>query len=70
MAVRHSVSGQVAPSAILHILEFLYKFDTDLYQFLEIGISDRPNIGRDHLLKILGFSLHPFNFSLNSPLYN
>ena len=42
MAVRHSVSGQVAP----YIFEFLNKFDTDLYQFPETGISDRPNIGR------------------------
>ena len=37
------------------------------YQFLETGQSDRTNIGRDQLLKYLGFSLYPLSFYLNSP---
>ena len=44
-----SVSGYVAPSAILRIFVFLYNFDTVLYQFLETRTSDKTNIGRDQL---------------------
>ena len=45
-----------------------YNFDNVLYQFLEIGTSDRTNIDRDQLIKWLGFSLYPLSFNLNSPV--
>ena len=41
------VSGHLALSAILRMYEFLYNFDTVLYEFLETGTSDRTIIGRD-----------------------
>ena len=61
-----SVSGHMAPSVILCIYEFLYNFDTVLYQFLETRTSDRINISRDQLLKCLDFSLYPLSFYQNS----
>ena len=50
------------------IPRFSYKFDTAFYQFLETGTSDRTLMGLYQLLKCLGFSLHPFHFSLTVPL--
>ena len=48
---------------------FFYKFDTVLYQFLEIGTSDRTFMVRDQQLKRLAFSLFPpFHFSFPVPL--
>jgi len=47
-----------------------YNFDNVLYQFLEIGTSDRTNIGHDQLIKWLGFSLYPFHLTLTVPLKN
>ena len=38
-----SGSGHVTPFAILGIYEYLYNFDTVLYQFLETETSDRTN---------------------------
>ena len=33
--------------------------------FISVFVDrDRTNLGRDHLLKILGFSLYPFHFTL------
>ena len=62
-----SVSGHMAPSVILCIYEFLYNFDTVLYQFLETRTLDIIKIGRDQLLIILGFvqSLHNFLTLIN-----
>ena len=40
-------------------IEFLYKFDTVLHQFLETGTSDRCLIGIVQLLRFSGFSLYP-----------
>ena len=36
--------------------------DTDLYQFLQTGTSDRTIIGRDQRLKCIGFRLYPLSF--------
>ena len=62
-----SVSGHVVSSAIFHSNEFLYNFETVVYQFLETGTSDRTNIGRDQLLKFLGLSPYPLSVYFNSP---
>ena len=48
------------------IFEFWDNFDTVLYQFLETGRSVRTNLGRDQLLKFLGFSLYFPSYYLNS----
>ena len=40
-----------------------------LYKFLETRTLDRTNIGRDQLLKILGFSIYPLSFSFTVPFY-
>ena len=50
-----------------HIFEFSYKFDTVLYQFLEIGASDITFMGRDQELKWLAYSLYPLSFFLYYP---
>ena len=52
---------------VAYIYEFLYKFDTVFYQFLETGTSERTLIGLNLLLRILGFSLYPLLFYLFSP---
>ena len=39
------------------------RFGLTSYQFVETGTLDRKNIGRDQLLKCVGFSL--FRFYLN-----
>ena len=38
-------------------------------KFLETRTLDRTNIGRDQLLKILGFSIYPLSFSFTVPFY-
>jgi len=49
----------------LYIYEFLYKFDTVLYQFLEKGTSDITIMGRDQDY----FSAYtPFHYSFTVPL--
>ena len=57
-------TGHVVPSNIVCILEFSYNLVTVLYNFLETGTSDNTIIGRDQLLKVLGFSLYPMSFYL------
>ena len=61
------VPGHKAPSTRLSIYEFLYNINTVLYHFFETGTSARTNIGRNQLLKCLGFSLYPLSIYLNSP---
>ena len=56
-----------ALSFVLHIYEFLYKFDTVLYQFLETGTSDITFMGRDQELKLIAFSLYHLSFFLYTP---
>ena len=60
-------TGQKALSTRKRINEYLYNFNTALYQVLETGPSDRTNIGSNQLLKCLYFSLYPFSLYLNSP---
>ncbi len=36
------------------------RFGLTSYQFVETGTLDRKNIGRDQLLRCVGFSLYPF----------
>ena len=53
----------------LHIYEFLYKFDTVLYQFLETGTSDRSLICIVQRLRFHEVSFYnPFNFYFTVPL--
>ena len=52
----------------MHIHEFLYKFDTVLYQFLETGTSNKCLIGIVQLLRFSGFRLYPFHFSFTVSL--
>ena len=49
----------------LHTYEFLYKFDTVLYQFPETGTSDRCLIGI--VQRLMSFILHTLSFFLYSP---
>ena len=51
-----------------HCRTFWYNVDTVFYQFLQTGTSIRIHIGRDQLLKCLGFSLHPLSFFLNNSI--
>ena len=51
----------------MYIYEFLYKFDTILYQFHETGRSDITFMGRDQELKWLAYAAYtPFTFPLES----
>ena len=51
---------------MIHIKRLLRKnekymrFGLTSYQFVETGTINRKNIGRDQLLKCVGFSLYPF----------
>ena len=48
---------------LLHRLYYINdNLDTDLYQFLQTGTSDRTIIGRDQRLKCIGFRLYPLSF--------
>ena len=51
-----------------YIYLFWYNFDTDLYQVLETGTSDRTLISLYQLPRFSGFSLYPLSFYLYSPL--
>ena len=42
--------------------------DTVLHPFLEAVTTERINIGRDQLLKFIGFSLAQLHFTLTVPL--
>ena len=50
----------------LYIYEFSYKFDTVLYQFLEIGTSDIAFMGLDQDDMICFQPITPFIFPLQS----
>ena len=67
---RRSVSSQKAPSTRKRVNKFFYNFNTALYQVLEIGTSDRTNIGSDQLVECLYFSLCPFLLYLNNRYLN
>ena len=57
----------MSPVICIHTFsEFLYNFDTVLYQFLEIGTSDITFMGCDQELKWLAFSLYPLSLFLYS----
>ena len=50
-----------------YIYKLSYNSNQVLYQFLEIGTSDKTFIGRDQELKWLAFSLYPLSIFLYSP---
>ena len=51
----------------IYFFQFLFKFDTVLYQFLKTGTLDKTLMGLDQLQRYLGFSLYLLSFFLYSP---